>query len=251
MKEEMLTLPEGIFPGERFYNTKENCLVIRGSGMDRTILTRNAGGYDPAPVPGEEKLGTFRSYTLGIMGRKAVLSDLTIGNTSTNGQAVALLSAAEEVLAERVHLVSHQDTLFLAPLPEKEREKNGFRGPLEHERRYPTHQVFRDCVIEGDVDFIFGGADALFEHCRIISRRPGFVCAPCTPEGHTGFRFVDCSFEAEKNYPAGSVYLARPWRDGAAAVFEHCTFGEHIAPGFFTGWRCETPDPESRFAVLP
>ena len=249
MKEEMLTLSGGIFPGERFYNTKDTCLVIRGSGMDRTILTRCAGGFDPAPVPREEKLGTFRSYTLGIIGKKAVLSDLTVENTSTNGQAVALLSAAEEVEVTRVHLVSHQDTLFLAPLPEKEREQNGFRGPLESGRRYPTHQVFRDCVIEGDVDFIFGGADALFEHCRIISVRPGFVCAPCTPKGHPGFRFVDCRFEAKKNCPAGSVYLARPWRDGAAAVFEHCTFGEHIYPKYFTGWRCERPDPKTRFEV--
>ena len=82
----------------------------------------------------------------------------------------------------RVKLLGSQDTLFCAPLPEKEREKDGFLGPRGLAPRKPTAQYYTDCEIAGDIDFIFGGGDALFENCviRTVDNRipHSYVTAP-------------------------------------------------------------------------
>ncbi|MCH4192685.1 MAG: pectinesterase family protein [Butyrivibrio sp.] len=233
-------------------------ILLRGAGMDKSVLSNGDGGYDL--MPDGRKRGTFRSYTAFISGQDVTVKDLTIENTAgdgrVHGQAVALYADAERFTCKRVHLKGHQDTLFLSPLPVKEREPDGFKGPRQKAPRIPTIQYYEDCLIEGDIDFIFGGADAIFRNCEIRSlfRPPlesddnrqirythdgvpiqGFVCAPCTPEGGRGFEFINCLFTTDC-CPDGSVYLARPWRPYGKAVFKSCSFGAHIAPERFAGW---------------
>ena len=252
-------------------------LHIKGAGMDATTISWSDGGFDKAPDDKGIKLGTFRSYTMFVSGNEVIIEDLTIENTAGDGrirgQAIALYADASKVTCRRVHLKGHQDTLFMSPLPLEEREKDGFTGPRQNSPRLMTTQYYEDCIIEGDVDFIFGGANATFKNCTIVSlyRAPlrdmttiskeqpatyveqavqGFVCAPNTPEGESGFRFIDCSFITDR-CPDGSVYLARPWRPYGAAVFKNCTFGPHIHPDLFAGWKdVHTLEPTARFTNI-
>lgn len=251
---------------EAFYkenNIEDESLHIRGAGMDVTTISWSDGGFDKSPDDHGIKLGTFRSYTMFVSGRDALIEDITIENASGDGrirgQGIALYADAESVTCRRVHLKGHQDTLFMSPLPLTEREKGGFIGPRENSPRLMTTQYYEDCIIEGDVDFIFGGANATFKNCTIVSlyRAPlidkntiskekaanytdvpvqGFVCAPCTPETETGIRFIDCKFITDR-CPDSSVYLARPWREYGGASFENCSFGNHIHPDLFAGWK--------------
>jgi pectinesterase len=80
-----------------------------------------------------------------------------------------LYSDFEKVTCKNVHFKGHQDTLFLSPLPDQEREADGFKGPRQNTPRIMTTQYFENCIIEGDIDFIFGGADAVFKDCTILS----------------------------------------------------------------------------------
>lgn len=61
------------------------------------------------------------------------MEDLSIANDagpgSAVGQAIAAYVDAEKAVFRRVRLLGNQDTLFCAPLPEAEREKDGFLGP--------------------------------------------------------------------------------------------------------------------------
>lgn len=86
------------------------------------------------------------------------MRDLTIENDAGPGakvgQAVAAYVDCSHTLFENVRLLSNQDTLFCAPLPEKEREKDGFLGPGRFAPRRPTAQYYRHCEIAGDIDFI-------------------------------------------------------------------------------------------------
>lgn len=241
----------------------DSSIHIKGAGMDATTLSWSDGGYDKAPDEDSIKLGTFRSYTLFVTGNEAVIEDLTIENTAGDGrirgQAIALYADAKKVTCRRVHLKGHQDTLFMSPLPLEEREKGGFTGPRQNSPRIMTSQYYEDCIIEGDVDFIFGGANATFKNCTIVSlyRAPlrdagtiskekaanyieqsvqGFICAPNTPADEPGMRFIDCNFITDR-CPDSSVYLARPWRPYGGASFENCTFGPHIHPDYFAGWK--------------
>ena len=138
----------------------------------------------------------------------------------------------------RVKLLGNQDTLFCAPLPEKEREKDGFLGPRGLAPRRASAQYYHKCEIAGDIDFIFGGADALFEQCtlRTVDNHipHSYVTAPSGKADGLGFVFWDCDFVSD--CPVGSVYLGRPWRpEGKTAVLD-CRLGAHIAPEGFSPW---------------
>ena len=72
---------------------------------------------------------TFRSYTAFFSGERLRVEDLTIENDAgpgaKAGQAVAAYVDSAHAVFEKVRLLGNQDTLFCAPLPEKEREKDG------------------------------------------------------------------------------------------------------------------------------
>lgn len=185
------------------------------------------------------KRGTFRSYTAFFSGHSLYLENLTVENGAgpgiTAGQGIALYMDAERAELENVRIRGHQDTLFLSPLPDKEREPGGFYGPRYLISRRRTASLFRHCTIEGGVDFIFGSGDALFQDCSIISNEPGYVTAPSGKKDWYGFVFDSCRFSSRALGKA-SVYLMRPWREEGKAAFISCAFGNHIAPSPFIAW---------------
>ena len=150
----------------------------------------------------------------------------------------------------RVKLLGSQDTLFCAPLPEKEREKDGFLGPRGLAPRKPTAQYYTDCEIAGDIDFIFGGGDALFENCviRTVDNHihHSYVTAPSGKADGLGFVFWNCDLVSD--CPPGSVYLGRPWRPEGKTAVLGCRLGAHIAPEGFIAWNDRTDTGLATFA---
>ena len=72
------------------------------------------------------------------------------------------------------------------------------------------------CYLEGRVDFLFGNATAVFDHCTIRSKNGGYVTAASTPaEKPFGYVFLDCTLTGE----GVKAYLGRPWRDYSAVAF--------------------------------
>ena len=214
--------------------------VIEGEYRNATVITASVGGRDP--WPGEVKTGTFRSATLFLGGGRAVVRNLTVQNNAGDGakagQALAVYADASRVLMENVNLYGNQDTLFTAPLPLQEREQNGFRGPRENTPRLDTKQYYRDCEISGNIDFIFGGANAVFDHCRIVpvAHRgvTSYIAAASTPQGKPGYLFANCTVQG--NSPAGSVYLGRPWRQYARVYWLDCDLSDEIIPLGWDNW---------------
>ncbi|NND45531.1 MAG: pectin esterase, partial [Xanthomonadales bacterium] len=77
------------------------------------------------------------------------------------------------------------------------------------------------------VDFIFGGALAVFDDCEIRSLAAGYITAASTPAGQrAGLVFVDSRLTAAPG--TKNVYLGRPWRDHAQTVFLRCEMDGHI-----------------------
>ena len=182
-----------IAPG--IYREKLVCekkdITLAGAGMDATRLVWNDGGK--LPHPDGRPTHTFRSYTAFFSGEKLRVEDMTIENDAgpgaKAGQAIAAYVDSARAAFSRVRLLGNQDTLFCAPLPEKEREMDGFLGPRGLAPRRASAQYYYACEIAGDIDFIFGGADALFEHCTLRTVNNGlahsWVTAPsgamCVP----------------------------------------------------------------------
>ena len=183
------------------------------------------------------------------------MEDLTIENDAGPGaqvgQAVAAYVDSAHAAFVNVRLLGNQDTLFCAPLPEKEREKDGFLGPRGLAPRRPTAQYYQHCEIAGDIDFIFGGADALFEQCTIRTVNnhlpASYVTAPSGSAEGLGFVFWDCDFVSD-GCPAGTVFLGRPWRPTGKTAVLDCRLGAHIAPEGFSPWQSRTDSDLACFA---
>ena len=212
--------------------------TLEGSGAGESIITWDDGAKEV--LPDGMNRGTFRTATLLVDAHHVTLRRLTVENAAAPrqqvGQAIALYADGDHFICEECTLRSHQDTLFTAPLPSKELQKNGFIGPKQFAPRTPQRHTYRRCRIEGDVDFIFGGAAAWFEDCDIVSVDAGYAAAASTPEGQKyGYVFKNCRFLGE-NLPDASCYLGRPWRDYAKTVLLDCTIGPHIRPEGWHDW---------------
>ena len=218
--------------------------TFQGAGTGETILAWADGANDIHPDG--QKRGTFRSYTLLVLADHCCLRGMTIrndaGQRADSGQCIALFADGDGFLCEDCQLVSTQDTLFTAPLPLREVIPGGFLGPTQLLPRKAQRQTYLRCTIQGDVDFIFGGAAAWFEDCDIIcirraDRAPGgYATAASTPEGQKyGYVFHRCRFVGE-DVPEGSFVLGRLWREHAKTVLLDCCIGAHIRPEGWDDW---------------
>ncbi len=234
------------------YNTEAEILISSGRYeeklfSDKAFLTvKGIGNVVIAYSDGAREIlldgykrGTFRTYTAFFSGERLYLENLRIENNAGKGeevgQALALYLDVDRAYLKNVELYGHQDTLFLAPLPEKEREKRGFYGPRCFSSRKLNKVLFENGSITGGVDFIFGGADAVFRGTSIISNEDGYVSAPSGFKRDTGFVFQNCSFRND-GLGNGSVYLMRPWRKEGKSTFLGCTYDSHINDEGFIPW---------------
>lgn len=221
-------------------------VTFLGDDAENTILTYDLSAREV--MEDGEKRGTFRSYSTLIDTHHFTAKNLTFENSAgpgdMAGQALALYVDGDRILFEHCRFLGNQDTLFTAPLPPKEIEPNGFLGPKQFAPRITGRQEYKDCYIEGDVDFIFGGAVAYFDRCTFFSKDTkkainGYVTAASTPKDQKfGYVMNRCSFES--NCPPGSVYLGRPWREYAKTVLIRCYLGEHICQEGWHDWGKES-----------
>lgn len=233
-----------------------NNIKIQGEGINETIIDNN--DYYHKIMPDFNECNTFRTYTCYVGGNNVTITNLTIKNSATPskiyGQAVALHVDGNYFLCEGVKLDSAQDTLFTGPLPPDliVRHKNFLEKPFLKSDH--SIQIYRNCIIKGDIDFIFGTATVLFEECDIISiskenninNADGYIAAPAHNEDcEFGYLFYKCNILAEDK--SLKVFLARPWRDYGTTAFIDCKMDNHIIDLGWNKWNDTNRDKTARF----
>jgi pectinesterase len=194
-------------------STKINVTFI-GESAEGTIITYD--DYASRKNFFGENMGTSGSSGFFIFGDGFIARNITFSNTAGEvGQAVAVRVDADKVMFVNCRFLGNQDTLY--PHGEKSR------------------QYYRNCYIEGTVDFIFGWSTAVFEDCTIFSKRHGYITAASTPQDSKyGFVFIHCNITGDAG--DSSVYLGRPWRPYSNVVFIRCNLGRHIKPEGWHNW---------------
>lgn len=164
---------------------------------------------------GEEK-STSGSATCYFYADNFYAENITFANSSGPvGQAVAVLAAGDRTVFKRCRFIGFQDTLYTYGMN--------------------SRQYYEECYIEGSVDYIFGWSTVVFNRCHMHNNKDGYVTAPATPEGRAyGYVFLDCRLTAAPDVK--KVYLSRPWRNYAKAVFIRTTMDDHILPVGWHNW---------------
>lgn len=159
-------------------------------------------------VPQDEfDKGTDQSGTIIVTsaGTNFTMYNITVENsynietkTGLNEQtpAVALCTNADKVYLNNCRIIGRQDTLYV--------------------KGTGNRVYIKDSYIEGTVDFIFGDADAYFDHCQLHmayynGKKNGYYTAPNTKEDGIGLVFAYCTLTADEQVK--QVSLGRPWQN--------------------------------------
>jgi len=228
-----IRLAPGVYR-EKVLITKPH-VTLRGTG--RTARDVVIAWSDGAVQVG----GTFKTATLEVRGDDFHAENLTVANdywlrNSEPSQAVALYITGDRAVVENVRMLGSQDTLYAA--------SRKCEGPDCRISR----QYFRDCYIEGHVDFIFGNSKAFFEDCELhaIPHDEVMLTAHMRtgPDEDRAYVFDHCRITSEAG--VGTLWFGRPWRDYSRVIFLDTRIDAELHPD---GWREWTPGTTNRLTT--
>lgn len=223
---------------------KEQVMISRSHihlvGIGKVTITYNAHAKQKDEK--DHEIGTFQTATVYLDGMDVHLENLTIENSAGHGeevgQAIALYANCDQSSFKNCRIIGHQDTLFTSCLPDF--QKDGTPFPVIRPQHEEYRQYYSRCVIEGTVDFIFGGATAYFDQCLIKNKArkndfPGYITAANTSKDKQyGFIFNECLLVADRE--AAPFYLGRPWRPYAKVRFQNCQIVNNIQDERWDDW---------------
>ncbi|CAI0440059.1 unnamed protein product [Linum tenue] len=196
--------------------TKPN-ITFQGQGYTSTAIAWNDTAFSAH--------GTFYSASVQVFSDRFVANGISFMNVApipgpgdVGAQAVAIRVSGDQAVFSSCGFFGAQDTL--------------------HDDR--GRHLYRDCYIQGSIDFIFGNARSLYQNCQLISMAtpvgPGVrsINGAVTAHGraskdeNTGFAFVNCSLGG-----TGRIWLGRAWRPFSRVVFANTAMADIVAP---EGW---------------
>lgn len=200
-------------------------ITFEGAGLHHTIISWN----DNQTLTNGS---TIHTASVTVDGNYFIGRNLSFRNTAPiplpgvkdGGQAVALLVKGDKCAFYGCGIYGYQDTLY----------------------DYSGRHLFRECHIEGAVDFIFGNARSLYERCTIhsIASKAGSITAQSRASKFnvTGFGFVNCSIVG-----TGQILLGRAWRPYARVVFASSFMDNIIDSAGWNDWGNSSADSSVYF----
>ncbi|OGV60086.1 MAG: hypothetical protein A2X45_25135 [Lentisphaerae bacterium GWF2_50_93] len=198
-------------------------VTLLGESAEKTIITFD--NTAPKIAPDGKPFGTFRSATAFIDGSNFTADKITFENSAfRTGQALAVSISGDRAVFRRCRFIGWQDTVFTA-------------GGREY---------FEDCYIDGACDFIFGGATAWFERCRIHCKGGGYITAASTDQKQPfGYVFSNCMISAELGV---RFDLGRPWMAYASVIFLNTVMPPEVSGAGWNNWGNVENEKTARFA---
>jgi len=228
LRKKMTTIfiKKGVYKEKLVLAGSKQFIKFVGEDVNKTILTFDDWAQRKN-IFGEEK-GTSGSASFYIYGDGFTAENITFENSAGPvGQAVAVWIAGDKVAFKNCRFLGFQDTLYTFG-------KN-------------SRQYYKDCYIEGTVDYIFGSSTALFEDCELFCKKNGYITAASTPDtSKFGYVFKNCRVTGDA--AEATFYLGRPWRPYARVVFMHCDLGKMINPEGWNNWGKESNEKTAYYA---
>ncbi|KAJ8768195.1 hypothetical protein K2173_021135 [Erythroxylum novogranatense] len=200
-------------------------VFMYGDGPRQTVVTGDKSFH-------KSNLGTWKTATFVVEADSFVCKSMGFENTAgpEGHQAVALRVNSDMATFFNCRMEAYQDTLLYQA----------------------KRQFYRNCVISGTVDFIFGYGAAVIQNSTLILRRPmdnqqNFLTADGRKEQHspTGVVIHNCQIVPEdKLVPEKAKipsYLGRPWKPYSRAIFMESEISDAIHPEGYMKWNETAP----------
>ena len=219
-------IKKGVYKEKLVLAGSKQMIRLIGEDVNKTILTY--GDWAQKKNLFGEEIGTSGSSSFFIYGDSFTAENVTFQNSAGPvGQAVAVWVGADKVAFKNCRFLGFQDTLYTFG-----------KG---------SRQYYKDCYIEGTVDYIFGSSTAVFENCELFCKRAGYITAASTPDTTKyGYIFLRCRVSSDA--PDGSFYLGRPWRPFAKVVFIDSDLSRVINPEGWNNWGKESNEKTAYYA---
>ncbi|XP_051127970.1 pectinesterase-like [Andrographis paniculata] len=189
---------------------------------DGPLVTRILGNKNYA-----DGTSTYHTAVLAVNADGFMAKDIGIENTAgaEKHQAVAVRVSGDKAVFYNVHMDGYQDTLYT----------------------HSYRQYYRDCLISGTIDFIFGDAAAIFQKCKLVVRKPmeNQACM-VTAQGRKDRRSIGvtvlqgCAIVADPAFlavtPPVNAYLGRPWKEFSRTIIMQSYIGGFISPDGWSPW---------------
>lgn len=148
---------------------------------------------DGVEISGEEAITVVRKYGLDVRTKAAT------------ERAAALVVEADQAEFRNCEFLGSQDTLQTG--------------------NSAAHLYFKDCLIAGQTDYIFGDGNAVFDTCELrfvgysADSQGGYISATKTEKADKGYLFRNCAVTAGDGLTVTPGYFGRPWGATAHVVF--------------------------------
>jgi pectinesterase len=215
----VIYVKEGVYTEQVIFNSSHTHVFLYGDGPTKTKITGSLNYADGVP--------TSKTATVIVLGDYFMARDIGFENSAgpEKHQAVALRVQSDFSVFQNCRMDGYQDTLYT------------------HTKR----QYYRDCIVTGTIDFVFGDSPVLFQNCTFIVRKPN----------DNQFNAVTAQGRKERRQPSGIViqgskiiadpelesvktefksYLGRPWKAYSRTIIMETYIGDFIAPEGWTPW---------------
>uniref|UniRef100_A0A5B7C4S3 Pectinesterase n=1 Tax=Davidia involucrata TaxID=16924 RepID=A0A5B7C4S3_DAVIN len=193
-------------------------ITFQGAGRDVTVIEWHDRAGDRGPDG--QQLRTYHTASVTVYASYFSARNISFKNTAPapmpgmqGWQAVAFRISGDKAYFSGCGFYGAQDTLC---------DDAG--------RHY-----FKECYIEGSIDFIFGNGRSFYTDCELhsIATRFGSIAAHGrkSPYEKTGFAFVRCRVTG-----TGSLYVGRAMGQYSRIVFSYTYFDDVVAHGGWDDW---------------
>ncbi|CAN6579458.1 unnamed protein product [Malus baccata var. baccata] len=193
-------------------------ITFQGAGKDATVIEWHDRASDPGP--NGQQLRTYRTASVTVFANYFSARNISFKNTAPapmpgmqGWQAVAFRISGDKAYFSGCGFYGAQDTLC---------DDVG--------RHY-----FKECYIEGSIDFIFGNGRSMYKDCELhsIATKFGSIAAHYrnSPDDKSGFAFLNCRVTG-----TGPLYVGRAMGKYSRIVYSYTYFDDVVAHGAWDDW---------------